>query len=174
VTQENEFLLHAMEMGIFLAFVYDVLRVLRRVIPRGAVLTSLEDLAFWCFLTGEALRLLHYENHGILRWYAILATGAGIWAYERLASPLFLKYATLVMKKLLTGLFQVAKIIGKGVKCHGRKIFRRKAKARTPEEKKSCIPEASAEPRQHVFGNAGGVGHRCGDRGECRGPSEKD
>ena len=32
---ENQFLLHSLMMGAFILFVYDILRVIRRVIPHG-------------------------------------------------------------------------------------------------------------------------------------------
>ncbi|MBE5861946.1 MAG: hypothetical protein E7295_03740 [Lachnospiraceae bacterium] len=177
MSQENLFMLHALEMGVFLAFVYDLLRVSRRVFPRGCILVSIEDLLYWCFCAGEILRLLHRDNHGILRWYAIFAAMAGIWAYLSIASPLFLKYATLVLKKLLTGLFGVIKIIGKGVSCHGRKKNQRKvkgSKGQCAKEKESCISKATAEPCQHVSGDACRSGDCCGDCHQCRGTSEKD
>ncbi|MBO4515226.1 MAG: spore cortex biosynthesis protein YabQ [Lachnospiraceae bacterium] len=174
---DHSFTYHAFQMGIYLAFVYDLLRVLRRAIPRGIVFASLEDLAFWCYCAGEVFFLLQRENHGILRWYAVCAAAAGIWAYEKLASPLLLRYGTRILKKLLTGPTRVAKIIGKGVKCHAGKILRRRAKQDADpgaKEKKSSISQAPAEPRQHVSCDGGSAGDRRGDRGERRGTSEKD
>ncbi|MDE6168338.1 MAG: spore cortex biosynthesis protein YabQ, partial [Acetatifactor sp.] len=47
MASENEFLLHALLMGIFITFVYDLLRIFRRVVPHKAFFVSLEDLAFW-------------------------------------------------------------------------------------------------------------------------------
>ena len=47
MVSENEFLLHALCMGAFITFLYDCLRILRRVLPHGGVLGSLGGLVFW-------------------------------------------------------------------------------------------------------------------------------
>lgn len=133
-------MLHAMQLGIFLAFVYDLLRIFRRVIPRGRGLVSAEDFMYWCFCARESFLLLHRESNGKLRWFAVFATVAGIWAYLKLGSPLFLRYGTLVLKKLLTAWTGLLRIIGKGVICHGRKIFKFK--------KPVCCKEQCAEEKK--------------------------
>ena len=38
MASEKEFLLHALLMGIFITFVYDLLRIFRRVVPHKAFL----------------------------------------------------------------------------------------------------------------------------------------
>ena len=179
MTQENLFTLHAMEMGIYLAFVYDLFRVFRKVIPHGRLWIAAEDIAYWCYCGVKVFLFLRRENNGILRWFAVFAAMAGIWAYLKLASPLFIKYVTMVLKKLLTGICGIVKMIGKGVYCHVRKIFGRKnckcSQAECQKEKKkSCISQAPTEQGQYVSGVDGGACHCCRDRGECRGPSKKD
>ena len=172
------FLIHAMELGIFLAFTYDLFRLFRRVVPHGIFWISVEDLIFWCFCAAEVFLFLQRENHGVLRWFAVLAAAGGIWAYLRLASPPFLKYGSRIMKKLLTGVTRVLRIIGKGVICHGRKIFLwnrcAREKERRKEKEESCISKAHAESREHGAGIDGGTCHRGGDRRECHEPSEED
>ena len=49
MASENEFLLHAFLMGIYITFVYDILRIFRRVIPHKDLMVSLEDLVFWIY-----------------------------------------------------------------------------------------------------------------------------
>ena len=138
-------MLRAMEMGIFLAFVYDLFRLFRRVIPHGAVWVAAEDLLFWCFCGGETFWLLHVENNGVLRWFAVAAAVAGIWAYLRLASPPFLKYGSAFLKKLLTRLDGLLRIIGKGVIWLGSKLFKctKKHILRERNERKRLIGSLS-------------------------------
>ena len=50
---ENVFLLHAFLLGIEITFLYDILRILRRVFTHGNGMVSLEDIAFWIYFSGE-------------------------------------------------------------------------------------------------------------------------
>ena len=50
---ENVFLLHAFLLGIEITFLYDILRILRRVFAHGTGMVSLEDIAFWIYCAGK-------------------------------------------------------------------------------------------------------------------------
>ena len=52
---ENEFLLHALLMGIFITFLYDLLRIFRRVVPHNGFFVSMEDLACGVYCGGEGV-----------------------------------------------------------------------------------------------------------------------
>lgn len=106
---ENEFLLHAFCMGIYITFVYDILRILRRVFPHGGFLVSLEDICFWIYCAGKVFLLMYHESNGTLRWFAVLGAIAGMLLYMKLVSPLFVKYVSLLLRKLVSIL---GKIIG--------------------------------------------------------------
>lgn len=101
MTNENEFLLHALLMGIFITFVYDVIRIFRRVIPHNSFFVSLEDMGFWIYCGGTVFLLMHHESNGELRWFAVLGAVAGMLFYGKLISPFFVKYVSLVLSRLL-------------------------------------------------------------------------
>ena len=48
---ENVFLLHSFLLGVGITFLYDILRILRRVFAHSTSMVSLEDLAFWIYLS---------------------------------------------------------------------------------------------------------------------------
>ena len=75
---ENEFLLHALLMGIFITFIYDLLRIFRRVIPHNGFFVSMEDLAFWIYCGGEVFLMMYHEGNGSLRWFAVLGALSGM------------------------------------------------------------------------------------------------
>lgn len=104
MANENEFLLHALLMGIFITFVYDVIRIFRRVIPHNSFFVSMEDLGFWIYCGGSVFLLMYHESNGELRWFAIFGAIAGMLLYRKLISPPFVKYMSLILSKLLTGL----------------------------------------------------------------------
>ena len=101
---ENVFLLHALLMGIFITFVYDLLRIFRRVVPHGGFLVSLEDLGFWIYCAAEVFLMMYHESDGNLRWFAVIGALVGMFAYKKLVSPWFVKYVSLALGKALQAL----------------------------------------------------------------------
>lgn len=98
---ENVFLLYALIMGAYITFVYDSLRVFRRVIPHGSLLISLEDLGFWIYCAAKVFVLMYHESNGMLRWFAVFGALVGMLVYKKLVSPFFVGYVTLILRKLL-------------------------------------------------------------------------
>lgn len=98
---ENEFLLHAFLMGIYITFVYDILRILRRVFPHGGFFISLEDICFWVYCAIKVFLLMYHESNGTLRWFAVFGAIAGMLLYIKLMSPFLVKYCSLLLQKLL-------------------------------------------------------------------------
>ncbi len=101
MVSENEFLLHSFLMGIFITFVYDLLRIFRRVVRHGSFLVSLEDLGFWIYCGTEVFLLMYRESNGSMRWFSVIGAMTGIFAYKKLVSPPLVKYASLAITKLL-------------------------------------------------------------------------
>ena len=98
---ENQFLLHSLMMGAFILFVYDILRVIRRVIPHGWFWVAVEDLVFWFYCGAEVFLLMYHESNGTLRWFAVLGAVTGMLFYSKLVSPLLVKYVSLTLTKIL-------------------------------------------------------------------------
>lgn len=107
MTYENEFLLHALYMGIFLTFAYDLLRIFRRVAPHNGFFVSMEDLLFWIYCGEEVFLLMYHESDGTLRWFAVLGAMVGMFLYRKLVSPFFVKYTSLALCWLLEFLKKV-------------------------------------------------------------------
>lgn len=140
MANENEFLLHALLMGIFITFVYDVIRIFRRVIPHNSFFVSLEDLGFWIYCGGSVFLLMYHESNGELRWFAIFGAIVGMLLYKKLFSPPFVKYVSLILSKVLAGLGKMIgwflrplkillKKAGAGIGCISHRIGRRIRKA---------------------------------------------
>lgn len=136
MANENEFLLHALLMGIFITFIYDVIRIFRRVIPHSSFFVSLEDLGFWIYCGGSVFLLMYHESNGELRWFAVFGAIAGMLLYKKVISPPFVKYVSLALTKVLGVLGKIIgwllrplkRLLGKagaGVGRAGRRIRRR-------------------------------------------------
>lgn len=101
MSNENAFLFHALLMGIFITFLYDLLRIFRRVVPHRDFFVSAEDLFFWIYCGGEVFLLMYHESDGTLRWFAVFGALAGMFLYKRLVSPILVEYVSLALIKLL-------------------------------------------------------------------------
>lgn len=159
---ENVFLLHAVLMGVEITFLYDILRILRRVFVHSGIMVSLEDIAFWIYCAGEVFLLMFRESNGNLRWFAVLGALTGMYLYHRTFSPLLVKYVSGLLnsilspirrktqavkswlKKQLTSLWKMLNIFYKGRCAHGK-------------EKNSLPQETAPEPVQHVLSESGRI-----------------
>lgn len=108
---ENTFLCHAFLLGIVITFVYDLLRILRRVFPHGSLLISLEDLLFWIYCGVEVFLLMYHESNGVLRWFAVLGAVLGMVLYGKFVSPVLIKYVSLFLKKVCGLLWKGLRIL---------------------------------------------------------------
>ena len=111
MAQESLFMLYALLMGIFITFVYDLLRILRRVIPHNIFWVSLEDLAFWGFSAVEVFLLMYHVSNGTLRWFAIFGTVFVVTIYMFIAS----RFVLAVVQYLLIHLRKIVALIKKGL-----------------------------------------------------------
>lgn len=80
---ETAFMLRCLCLGAYITFVYDWLRVLRRVISHGFFATAVEDVLFWLYCGGKVFLMLQRQNHGILRWFAVMGALIGILTYHK-------------------------------------------------------------------------------------------
>ena len=124
MVSENEFLLHSLVMGVFILFVYDILRIIRRVIPHGGFWVAAEDLAFWVYCGAEVFLLMYHESNGTLRWFAVTGAMAGMFLYNKLISRLFVKYVSWGLGKLLQGIGKFLGWLFRPVSLAGRKAGR--------------------------------------------------
>lgn len=99
--QENLFLFHALQMGVYVSFLYDILRIYRRLFPHGIFWVSVEDLLFWAYCGVEVFLLMHREGNGSLRWFAILGAMLGMGAYLKLISPWLIKFSLKILEPIV-------------------------------------------------------------------------
>lgn len=101
MASENEFLLYAFLLGIFVTFLYDLLRIFRRIVPHNLFLVSVEDLGFWIYCGAKVFLLMYHESNGTLRWFAVFGALLGMALYRKLCSPFLVKYISMILGKVL-------------------------------------------------------------------------
>ena len=110
MSNENLFLIHAAELGIYLAFVYDNIQIFRKVVPHTTVFVSLEDIIYWICLGKEVFLLMYHESNGMLRWFAVGGALFGIYVYKKLFGKFYVHYVSMWIRKILQKLRQIFKI----------------------------------------------------------------
>ena len=68
-------------VGVFLAASYDLLRILRGLIPHSGFLINLEDLLYWIYVAVVVFVQLYEKNDGRLRGYVFGGLLAGMVIY---------------------------------------------------------------------------------------------
>lgn len=109
MANENIFLLYALQMGIFITFLYDNLRVLRRVISHNLFWISVEDMLFWFYCASRVFLMMYHESNGTLRWFAVLGALTGMMLYMKLVSRHYVHWMSFLLGKVC---FVLVKITG--------------------------------------------------------------
>ena len=98
---EMDFLFHSFLLGILITVLYDILRILRRTIPHNVLAVSVEDFLYWVACSFFIILELIRENNGTLRWFAVAGAMAGMLLYKITLGFLFVKYVSLLLRKVL-------------------------------------------------------------------------
>lgn len=100
IGREAVFLGIAVLLGMGLFFLYDVLRIFRRIVPHGVVWIGIEDFLYWLICTGAVFVLLYQGNQGMVRGFALGGVGLGMLTYYALFSRFVIKVNVFVIKKV--------------------------------------------------------------------------
>lgn len=95
------FLLQAICVGSLIPFLYDGLRILRRVIPHRNWVVSVEDLLFWLLCTWYVFLWMYRVSNGGMRWFAIVGALMGMCVYKRLISGFWVEGVSRLLRFLL-------------------------------------------------------------------------
>ena len=80
--------------------VYDIIRITRRLFPRGSILTGLEDLIYWMINAMAVFVFMYHANGGIVRAYIIVFMILGMIIWEKLVGRFVVRYVTKWLKFL--------------------------------------------------------------------------
>ncbi len=128
IISENIFLLYSLLMGVLVTFVYDLFRILRRVIHHNWIFVSLEDILFWFGCAISVFLLMQKESNGMLRWFAVLGALTGMLLYRtflgkylvEILSRFFLRIKKILCKPFAAIAKKCRKVTGFAQKKSGR------------------------------------------------------
>lgn len=125
IFQETNILLSAMATGALLFFVYDLLRILRRLVPHGTLWVAVEDVLFWLGSAVVIFVMLYQQADGSLRGFSIGGVVIGMLLYAFLLSPFIVKGSVFLLEKILYVLFRplvwLSRLIRRPFRIFGRK-----------------------------------------------------
>lgn len=135
---ELQYLLSCFVMGIILILLYDMVRIVRIVLPHTVVLTGIEDLLYWLTVGAAVFLMLYRGNDGIIRWYAVAAEISGMILYNCSLSRLLVPILGRLLRLPIEFVEKVLKRIGKRVTINLKKIRKRwfHGRKKTEEKKK--------------------------------------
>lgn len=110
-------------VGMGLVLIYDVFRILRRVIKHGTVLIGIEDLCFWLLCTIAVFLLLYRENDGMMRMFAFVGILIGMAVYLAVFSRFILRFFVWLFAGILKGIKKVGRVLFGPLTKVVRKIF---------------------------------------------------
>lgn len=101
ITVELQFFLISILWGVLIILAYDILRILRRLIPHNAIVLAIEDIIFWVLASLFIFAMIYTMNNGTIRGFSVMGMGIGMTLYHFIFSELFVKWMTKAFLLLL-------------------------------------------------------------------------
>lgn len=105
IIAELYFLLHSLGLGVLIMILYDILRIIRKLVPHSVFVLALEDLIYWLLCAVCIFLMLYEENNGRIRWFAVAGVACGMLVYNGTIS----RYATEGISKLLKFILRIVR-----------------------------------------------------------------
>lgn len=122
MSRELIFLWQAVWVGVLIVFVYDGLRILRRVFLHKHFMISIEDFLFWLVCAVAVFLWMYRVSNGSLRWFAVAGALSGMFLYKKLFSEFIVTYTAKLISFLLHILGKILGFVFKPFRWLGRKI----------------------------------------------------
>ncbi len=111
VPMEAGFFGASLVAGIIAAFIYDLLRVSRRILGSGDGLVNLEDILFLVAAAVIIFGAAYLKNSGEVRWQGFIGFGAGAGLYALVVKNRFLNVSTAIIKWMIKVAEKIVKIV---------------------------------------------------------------
>lgn len=116
IINESHFLLYSILSGIIITAVYDIIKIIRNVIPHNAFFIALEDIVFWIFACLFLFSMLYKLNNGTVRWFAIAGSGLGMLLYKKSLGQYIVEIMSTAINQILHVVFQALNLLFSPVK----------------------------------------------------------
>lgn len=124
IVQQLQLELSCLFYGVGITFLYDLLRIIRRIIKHSEFWIGVEDFLYWILVTVGVFLLLYYMNNGNLRWVAVVIVFGGMMIYKKIFGEFFVIFMSTRIRQALHIVVAILKPPLKLVKCVVFKAFR--------------------------------------------------
>ncbi|MCU6762920.1 spore cortex biosynthesis protein YabQ [uncultured Roseburia sp.] len=111
ILNQGHLFLAGLICGLCMLFVYDLLRIFRRVVSHGTVWIAVEDILYWCGCALMIFRMLYRQNDGLIRGFAMIAIFVGMLLYNWLLSRFIIKAGVKIFGGIVKALVFIVKTI---------------------------------------------------------------
>ena len=101
IMNELRFFLNSIIWGVILLVIYDVFRIIRRVIKHKSFFIAIQDIIYWVVCSILIFNMMYRQNNGIIRAFAVLAILFGMILYHGSVSDLVVDYVSMVINKVI-------------------------------------------------------------------------
>ena len=97
--EERMYICRAFCLGIQIFFLYDCIRIFRRVFRCGAGMCGFTDFCFWIFCGIKIFALLYLRNLLVIRWYTMMGAALGMILYRIFPGERYVRYTSKVLRR---------------------------------------------------------------------------
>ncbi len=101
IMNESILWLYCFFAGFAITMVYDLLRIVRRVIVHSYVVVAMEDILFWIFVSVSLFLLLYHMNNGTVRWFAVFGLFVGMLLYKKFFGDFLVIFMSTILGRIL-------------------------------------------------------------------------
>lgn len=106
--------------GVGLLFLYDLLRIFRRILKHGTIGIAVEDMFFWLFCAFWLFGFMYRQNDGIIRGFIILGACIGMILYNILFSRWIVKGGTAALTWIFRVIYRILYFVSAPLRFLGR------------------------------------------------------
>lgn len=103
----------AVLLGAGLLFLYDFLRIFRRILKHNTAGIAVEDIVFWLFCALGMFGFMYRYNEGVIRGFLVFGAAVGMILYSVFISRYVVRRGTAVLRRVLHVLYRVFALISK-------------------------------------------------------------
>ncbi len=111
VQNDATFFLICILVGLLTAFLYDIIRISRRLVKVGTSAVTVQDIFFFAFFAVALFYAAYIKNSGEVRWQGFIGAIAGVCLYAALVRNRFVNLGTFLLKWLINSAFKFMRII---------------------------------------------------------------
>jgi len=91
----------SMFWGMLLLVIYDMLRILRRVVNHNGFFIAIQDILYWVTCSLLIFHMMYQQNNGIIRGFSILAMILGMLIYHAGISDLLVYFISEILNNII-------------------------------------------------------------------------